>query len=50
MALFKDLNLPVSSRMGRRGFYVPSGLGLSVEEIERVSEQVTLILTSGYRS
>jgi perosamine synthetase len=38
--LFQDLDLPVSSRLARRGFYLPSGLGLSRCEIEHVAASV----------
>jgi len=34
---YKNLKLPVSERLARKGFYIPSGLGLSVEKIDEVS-------------
>jgi perosamine synthetase len=40
MGLFKDLHYPVSERIARRGLYVPSGLALSLDQIEQVSTAV----------
>jgi len=40
MGLFKNEKYPVAEKIARRGFYVPSGLGLSKDEIERVVEEV----------
>ncbi|MFC1894315.1 DegT/DnrJ/EryC1/StrS family aminotransferase [Candidatus Dependentiae bacterium] len=36
MGLFKDQNYPVAQNIARRGFYVPSGLGLAMEQMEQV--------------
>lgn len=36
MGLFKDENYPVAEKLARNGFYVPSGLGLSTDEIIEV--------------
>jgi perosamine synthetase len=44
MGLFADDRHPVAERLYRRGFYVPSGLGLTGQEIERVAECVQDIL------
>ncbi|QIL40673.1 DegT/DnrJ/EryC1/StrS family aminotransferase [Pedobacter sp. HDW13] len=41
MGLFKNENYPVAERLARNGFYVPSGLGLSLEEIDYVTAQLT---------
>lgn len=38
--LFEDVFCPVAERIARRGFYIPSGLTLSREQAERVSEAV----------
>lgn len=38
MGLFKNESYPVAERMARNGFYLPSGLGLTDDEIERVIE------------
>ncbi|HWA70551.1 MAG TPA: DegT/DnrJ/EryC1/StrS family aminotransferase [Rhizomicrobium sp.] len=35
MGLFKDERYPVAERLARRGFYLPSGLGLREGELER---------------
>ena len=44
MDLFADDHHPVAEHLYRRGFYVPSGLGLTGEQIERVAECVREIL------
>ena len=44
MGLFKGENYPVAKRIARRGFYVPSGLALTDEQIDRVAEIATRIL------
>ncbi len=38
MGLFKNESYPNAEKIARNGFYVPSGLGLQDEEIERVIE------------
>lgn len=38
MGLFKNEHYPVSENIAERGFYVPSGLGLTNEEIHAVSD------------
>lgn len=38
MGLFKNESYPVAEKMARNGFYLPSGLGLTDDEIERVIE------------
>jgi len=40
MGLFEGVRCPVAERIARRGFYVPSGLALSNEQIESVSRVV----------
>ncbi|MEY4467909.1 MAG: hypothetical protein RIR21_1702 [Pseudomonadota bacterium] len=40
MGLFKDEHHPVSERIARRGLYVPSGLALTLEQIDVVSQAV----------
>jgi perosamine synthetase len=40
MGLFKGERHPVCERIARRGLYVPSGLALTLDQIERVSEAV----------
>lgn len=44
MGLFKDEFHPVSERLSRCGLYVPSGLALTIEQIERVSTAVHELL------
>ena len=36
MGLFKDEHYPITERIARRGFYVPSGLGITEEQQARV--------------
>ncbi|MGH8187035.1 MAG: DegT/DnrJ/EryC1/StrS family aminotransferase, partial [Steroidobacteraceae bacterium] len=40
MALFAGEHYPVAEMLGRRGFYVPSGLALTDAQIETVARQV----------
>lgn len=40
MGLFKGEHYPVSERIARRGLYVPSGLALTLEQIDLVSQAV----------
>lgn len=40
MGLFKGERHPVCERIARRGLYVPSGLALTLEQIEQVSDAV----------
>lgn len=44
MGLFKDETFPVAERMARRGFYIPSGLALTDEQMERVAGAVKEIM------
>jgi len=37
IGLFKEESYPVAERLGRRGFYLPSGLGLGDEQMEYVA-------------
>lgn len=40
MGLFEGVKLPVSERLARRGFYLPSGLGLSEAQVATVAAAV----------
>jgi perosamine synthetase len=44
MGLFADERHPTAERLARRGFYLPSGLGLSNAEIERSARTLREIL------
>ena len=44
MGLFAGERYPVAERIARRGFYVPSGMALTDEQIERVAAAVMEIL------
>lgn len=43
--LFKSASLPISDRLAQRGLYLPSGLALTQEQIDQVSEAVISALT-----
>lgn len=43
MGLFKNEKYPVSENMARRGFYIPSGLGLTDEQIISAAERFKTI-------
>ena len=40
MGLFENEKYPVAERIARRGFYIPSGLALKVDEINYVAESL----------
>lgn len=44
MGLLRGLSLPVSERLARRGFYLPSGLALSEAQIDTVAAAVRELL------
>jgi perosamine synthetase len=44
MGLFANLPCPVASRIARRGFYIPSGLALSEQQIQSVAKAVREML------
>lgn len=44
MGLFKNESYPVAERIARRGFYIPSGLGLSDEDIASVCKIIKEVL------
>ena len=48
MGLFRKETFPVAEQLARRGFYFPSGLGLSEEQIERVGDTFKEILLKYY--
>jgi perosamine synthetase len=45
MGLFADEQLPTSERIARRGFYLPSGMATSPEQIERSATALAEILS-----
>ena len=45
MGLFKDGSYPMAENIARNGFYIPSGLGITNEEIESVAEKLREIVT-----
>jgi perosamine synthetase len=46
MGLFSGEECPVASRLARRGFYVPSGLGLSENQQESVAEKMKHLISN----
>ena len=44
MGLFKNEKFTVAEHIAEQGFYVPSGLGISNEEIETVTSTINDIL------
>ena len=44
MGLFEGENYPVAERIARRGFYIPSGLALTNEQIKKVVSAIRSIL------
>jgi len=44
MGLFRSDRHPVAERLARRGFYIPSGLTLTEEQIGEVAEAVRSVL------
>jgi perosamine synthetase len=45
MGLFDDVHCPVAERLARRGFYLPSGLALSDEDLVRAAAACRAVLT-----
>ena len=46
MGLFKDLELPTAEYLSRRGFYIPSGLALTIDQIKYVASAMRAVFTS----
>jgi perosamine synthetase len=46
MGLFGHESYPVTERISRRGFYIPSGLALTIEQQHVVVEAVKKMLSS----
>ena len=44
LGFFKEDNLPVSVKLSNQGFYIPSGLAITEEQIKRVSDVLFKIL------
>jgi perosamine synthetase len=45
LGLFAGVRLPAAERLGRRGFYLPSGLGLDNEGVDRSADALRRILS-----
>jgi perosamine synthetase len=46
MGLFKNESYPVSEKIAERGFYLPSGLGISNDEIKLVCEKLKEVISN----
>jgi len=44
MGLFENESCPVAERIARRGFYIPSGLALRDDQIERIANAIVKLL------
>jgi perosamine synthetase len=44
LGLFKDEKYPVAERIARKGFYLPSGLTITKEQINTVADAVCEVL------
>ena len=44
MGLFEGEKYPVSENLGERGFYVPSGLGVTMEQIDYIAKNIRCLL------
>jgi len=44
--MFKDCSFPVAERISRRGFYIPSGLGLTDNDCREVSRRIRSVMES----
>ena len=44
MGFFNEENLPISERLYRRGFYIPSGLAIDEEKIDRVCQALRAVI------
>jgi len=44
MGLFVSESCPVAERIARQGFFIPGGLALTDEQMERVAETLKTIL------
>lgn len=45
MRLFENEKYPVAENIARRGFYIPSGLALTKEQMEIVGSQIKTIIS-----
>ena len=44
MGLFQNVIYPVAERLAERGFYIPSGMALSEDQIRTVADKVRIVL------
>jgi len=45
MGMFKNERFPITERIARRGFYIPSGQGLNEKQIETAAKRLIRILS-----
>jgi perosamine synthetase len=43
--LYADTSCPVAERLAERGLYLPSGLALTPDQVDRVAAEVRALLT-----
>ena len=48
MGLFKNENYPVAQNIARRGFYIPSGLGITDEQMNTVVKKLKKVLNASF--
>jgi perosamine synthetase len=48
MGLFTGESYPVAEKLARRGFYIPSGMALTEEQIELVAATTLTIIQKNY--
>lgn len=46
MGLFKEENYPIADKIAKKGFYIPSGLGIEKKDIETVSKAINGLLNN----
>lgn len=50
MGLFKGERYPVAERLARRGFYIPSGLGLTEKQAQTAAREIRELMRKHYQS
>jgi dTDP-4-amino-4,6-dideoxygalactose transaminase len=43
MKIFDNLNFPVSEMISKKGFYIPSGLGITIKEQNKVIDTLARV-------
>ena len=45
MRIFRNIKMPISEYISKNGFYLPSGLGLKNQEIDKVIKNVLRLVS-----